>query len=312
MPLHPPCQFQEVDYRTAQAGECIKALKQDGAVILRNILDQSVLERIKEDVRPAFERDVPYTRSNAFPKETRRANGLIGKSVAFTEHIVGNQLYQSICDELLSCSHQMVWGDQKQTASAKPILDATTCFSVGPGAKNQPLHRDDSLHHNHLSEITAPEYTNGRDELVGFFVAGTDTTKANGATRVIPGSHLWGMDTMPREADAVHVELRAGDGLIMLGSCFHGGSANTTNDEYRIVLAVFMTKGINRTEENQFLANSLDDFKKYDKSIQNIAGFRMGALGWVDFRDPKHLLAKDPSLYPPGYNEDVEGSQRSE
>lgn len=34
----------------------------------------------------------------------------------------------------------------------------------------------------------------------------------------------------------------------------------------------------------------------------------MGALGWVDFRDPKHLLAGDPSLYPPGYDEEMDSN----
>ncbi|OAA42552.1 phytanoyl-CoA dioxygenase family protein [Cordyceps fumosorosea ARSEF 2679] len=298
--------FQQVDYATATAAACIEALKHDGAVIVKKVLPPDILDQIKQDVAPAFARDVPFAKSNVFPKETRRANGLIGKSPAFTNQIIGNHLYQSVCDALLTKSHEMVWGAERQTKTLRPILDATTCFSVGPGAGDQPLHRDDSLHHNILSEIASAEaYNVGRDDIVAMFIAGTDTTEANGATRLIPKSHLWGMDAMPQEKDAFHVELHAGDGLIMLGSCFHGGSANTTADEYRLVFAAFMTKGINRTEENHFLANSLDDFKKYSREIQNIAGFRMGPLGWVDFRDPKHLLADDPALCPPGYNEDI-------
>lgn len=246
-PSGPTFQLQEFEHSKAVVNECIEALKRDGAVIIRNVLDQDILEQIKKDIRPAFDRDVPYSNSNAFPKETRRANGLIGKSEAFSNRILGNQLYQAICNHLLTCSHQLTWGDQKRVKTTKPILDATTCFLVGPGSNDQPLHRDDSLHHNVLPEITAEGYRSGRDEIVAFFVAGTNTTKANGATRVIPGSHLWGMETMPSEADAVHAELCAGDGLIMLGSCFHGGSANTTKEESRLVLGVFMTKGINRT-----------------------------------------------------------------
>lgn len=240
--------FQQLEYASATAAACIQALRHDGAVILKNVLSSEVLDQIKQDVAPAFSRDVPFARSNVFPKETRRANGLIGKSPAFTNHIIGNALYQSVCDAILTKSHEMVWGAERHTKTLKPILDATTCFSVGPGAGNQPLHRDDSLHHNVLSEIaTAEAYEVGRDEIVALFIAGTNTTEANGATRLIPRSHLWGMDAMPQEKDAVHVELSAGDGLIMLGSCFHGGSANTTDDEYRQVFAAFMTKGINRT-----------------------------------------------------------------
>jgi ectoine hydroxylase-related dioxygenase (phytanoyl-CoA dioxygenase family) len=124
-------------------------------------------------------------------------------------------------------------------------------FSIGPGAARQELHRDDSIHHNPLPALSsASEYRIGRDVGVGPFVAGKKTTRANGATRFIPGSHLWGMDRCPDESLAFYAELDAGDAFLMLSSCYHGGSANTTTDQERLVYSCFMTKGFLRQVRN--------------------------------------------------------------
>lgn len=93
-----------------------------------------------------------------------------------------------------------------------------------------------------------------RDSAVGFFVAATKVTKANGATRFILGSHLWAHELPPQKSLCQYAEMDKGDAFIMLASCFHGGSANTTADEERLVFSAFMTKGFLRQDENQYLA----------------------------------------------------------
>jgi len=74
--------------------------------------------------------------------------------------------------------------------------------------------------------------------MVCFFVAGTKTTRENGATRVVPGSHLWDYSTPPPPADDSTIqcaELEPGDAFMMLGGCYHGAGANMTIDEERLV-----------------------------------------------------------------------------
>ncbi|MAD84969.1 MAG: hypothetical protein CL912_18580 [Deltaproteobacteria bacterium] len=56
----------------------------------------------------------------------------------------------------------------------------------------------------------------------------TRTTKENGATIVIPGSHLWGPDRFPLDEEAFPAELEIGDALIFVGNVYHAGGANTT------------------------------------------------------------------------------------
>lgn len=64
--------------------------------------------------------------------------------------------------------------------------------------------------------------------MLGCLLAVTKSTKENGATMVIPRSHLWGMDRAPKVAEAIPVELDVGDAFFFQGNVYHGGGANTT------------------------------------------------------------------------------------
>jgi hypothetical protein len=52
--------------------------------------------------------------------------------------------------------------------------------------------------------------------------------QGNGATLVIPGSHLWGPDRCPQNEEAIPAELNPGDALIFVGNTYHAGGGNTT------------------------------------------------------------------------------------
>ncbi|OGE54749.1 hypothetical protein PENARI_c005G01845 [Penicillium arizonense] len=187
---------------------------------------------------------------------------------------------------------------RKQWAVSRPQLSKTIVFSIGPGATAQPLHRDDSIHQRVPKAVDV--YSEGREGLlrdssIGFFVAGKKATKANSATRFIPGSHLWDHDAPPNEDLCDFAEMKRGDAFLMMASCFHGGSANTTADEKRLIFSTFMTKGYLRQEENIYLAVDLDVMKKYPVEIQKVAGYSLSEpfLGWVDSADPRKLLDKE-------------------
>jgi ectoine hydroxylase-related dioxygenase (phytanoyl-CoA dioxygenase family) len=159
------------------------------------------------------------------------------------KQIVCDTLYQNVCTRMLSTTTYNWLGEKRNLSTSTPQLDNTIIFSIGPGAADQPLHRDDMIHHNEPKQMRAEEYKMAQDTGIGLFVGGKKTTKLNGATRFIPGSHLWHPATPPSEELTFYVELQPGDTFIMLSSCFHGGSANTTTDEERLVYSCFMTKG---------------------------------------------------------------------
>lgn len=87
-----------------------------------------------------------------------------------------------------------------------------------------------------------------------------------------------------------------GDGFIMLASCYHGGGANTTTDEERLLYSCFMTRGWLRQEENHYLNMGLDKVKTLPREIQDICGYALSEpfLGWVNSTTPRVVL--DPSI----------------
>ncbi|KAF9894233.1 hypothetical protein FE257_007735 [Aspergillus nanangensis] len=283
--------LHEVASDVSNTDAAVAALIQDGGVVIRGLLSQETLDTIEQDVRPFLNADKPW-KGDFFPPETRRVFGLAGKSPTFMHNLVAAPLYQAVCDALLTSTHQAYTGLKLETSISKPQLNNTVVFSIRPGARNQELHRDDMIHHNHLAAITAAEYQPGRDAGIGLFVAGKKATRANGATRFIPGSHLWDTLSPPEEGLAVYAELEAGDAFIMLSSCFHGGSANTTAGEERLIYSCFMTKGYLRQEENQYLASSVEAVRKYSVEMQQLIGYRVSQpfLGWVDLDDPRKVL----------------------
>lgn len=68
-----------------------------------------------------------------------------------------------------------------------------------------------------------PEDISSREASIGFFVAAKKATKENGATRFIPGSHLWAHESPPDESLCQFAEMEKGDAFLMCASCFHAG-----------------------------------------------------------------------------------------
>lgn len=230
---------------TVTVDQVVQSLIRNGGCFVRGLLNPEELRTIESDVRPYIEGDREWE-GEFFPRETRRVCGLAGKSPTFIKAISSNHIYREVCDILLSDSITAWSGLTTETSISKPQINATTVFSIGPGARAQDLHRDDIIHHNKNVRTTASEYKYGRDTAIGIFVAGKKTTRQNGATRFVPGSHLQASEEPPVEENAVYAELNPGDAFIMLASCYHGGSANTTENEERLLYGTFMTKGFLR------------------------------------------------------------------
>jgi len=83
---------------------------------------------------------------------------------------------------------------------------------------------------------------------------------------------------------------------MMFASCYHGGGANTTKDQERLLFSCFMTRGWLRQEENQYISFTREQTLKMDKDVQKIAGYQLSEpfLGWVKSTDPMVVL--DPSV----------------
>jgi len=122
----------------------------------------------------------------------------------------------------------------------------------------------------------------------------TDFTAANGATRVVPGTHV--ADRSPDYGapyDSVPAEMPAGSVLVWHGSLWHGGGANTT-DRRRVGLAMNYCAGWVRQQENQQLGIPLDLVRTFEPRLQELCGFSVynGLIGHIDKHAPASILLR--------------------
>ncbi|KAL6245059.1 hypothetical protein RBB50_007834 [Rhinocladiella similis] len=289
--------------RSAPLSRFIEALEKDGCVIVSDFTDESTLRQADEEIRPWLEHEDDGAVVGALQGQTRTVTRLIGRSPTVREKFFADPIYQELCEHFLALETTHWYGNKPLTTTSHPLLSISITFDIPPGTPAQGLHRDDKNHHARHSK--AESYQKGRDMLLGLFVPACDTSKANGATRVVPGSHLWD-DEMPdfgRDGNqgVIDAEMHMGEAFIMLGSLYHGGGAyekplgpsKEGARESRTVHAMFSCSGVHRQEEISFLSYPIEEVKTYSKLVQERLGWKQSEpnLGWVDLKSPEYLLA---------------------
>lgn len=164
------------------------------------------------------------------------------------------------------------------------LLSSLSSIDIRPGESAQPIHADDQV--IPLPKPHPPTVCNTMWAL-------TDFTEANGATRLVPGSHL--ADASPEygtQYDSVPAEMPAGSVLIWHGSLWHGGGANQS-DERRVGIASNFCAGYIRQQENQQLGVPREVASRFDRRLQRLCGYGTynGLIGHIDKADPISLLA---------------------
>jgi ectoine hydroxylase-related dioxygenase (phytanoyl-CoA dioxygenase family) len=168
------------------------------------------------------------------------------------------------------------------------LISSLSSINIGPGEAAQPIHADDQL--IPLAKPHAPTVCNSMWAL-------TDFTDANGATRVIPGSHLY--DHNPDYGapyDSIPAEMAKGSVLVWHGSLWHGGGANTT-DESRIGIAMNYCAGFIRQQENQQLGLSREKVATFEPRLRTLCGYGVYnmLIGHINKHSPEELLLGEGS-----------------
>jgi ectoine hydroxylase-related dioxygenase (phytanoyl-CoA dioxygenase family) len=163
------------------------------------------------------------------------------------------------------------------------LVSSLSSIAIGPGEVAQPIHADDQV--MPLPKPHPPTVCNTMWAL-------TDFTEANGATRIIPGSHL--ADASPvygQHYDSIPAEMPAGSVLVWHGSLWHGGGANHT-DRRRVGIAMNYCAGWVRQQENQQLGLPLGLVATFPPRLQELCGFGIyrGLIGHIDKQSPAERL----------------------
>jgi ectoine hydroxylase-related dioxygenase (phytanoyl-CoA dioxygenase family) len=269
--------------------DVVKALGEDGGVIVEGLLGGDVLERFNAELDPLLAGAKPDRKflnpglDFFFGERTRHVTAVASKSHTFVADVLPHPVFLGICDAILAPS------------CARYQLNLAHVLDRGPGAEQQYIHRD---------ELVWVHVPRPHPELqVASVIALVDFTAENGATRVVPGSHRWEWERMPARDDFAVAAMPAGSAVIYLGSTLHGGGPNTTADQWRRGMHLSYVLGWLRTEENHYLATPPEIARTLPRRAQELIGYAAhdalhqggGYLGALDLRDPVEMLA-DGSL----------------
>jgi ectoine hydroxylase-related dioxygenase (phytanoyl-CoA dioxygenase family) len=166
------------------------------------------------------------------------------------------------------------------------LVSSLSSIGIDPGETAQPIHADDQV--IALAKPHAATVCNTMWAL-------TDFTEANGATRVIPGTHLADHSPIFGHAyDSIPAEMTKGSVLVWHGSLWHGGGANSTGNR-RVGIAMNYCAGFIRQQENQQLGIPRDIAAGFPPRLQELCGYSTyrGLIGHIDKTNPRSLLAPD-------------------
>lgn len=247
----------------------VAAMDEAGGCIVERLVPPEGVEALRDALAPVLEA-TPSGRNDFEGDRTRRVYALFAKTRAFDEWAL-HPLLVGVLDAVLGPHHQ---------------FSAPVGIDIGPGQSAQVLHRDESVY-------PLPE---PHDEVVvNSMWALDDFTTANGATRIIPGSHRWEPGRRPTdadEADVVQAVMPAGSVLFYNGSVWHGGGANSTDQRRLGVILEYVVSWL-RPQENHVLAVPPEVVATLPRRLQEYLGYNIfpAFVGYVDGRHPARTLS---------------------
>jgi hypothetical protein len=198
-------------------------IERDGGVILTDFVSAEVLDAIDKELEPYTKestdslKNAPVKEELAFFSErTRVIPGLIGKSptcAKICEHPTLEGLRRGILHDKID----VVWEDGPKQFDIEPLLSLSATFDIGYGAPRQRLHRDD---YTHGARHGGGAFDLSKAGQFTVMVASTETTRENGATMFIPGSHKWD-DNRMAQPDEVCFAGKSASQLLSLQSETH-------------------------------------------------------------------------------------------
>lgn len=254
-------------------------IREQGFTVIHDVLDADQLQAFRDGLAPFMGR---HAGRNAFEGfATERVYTLVARGRVF-EELTEEPRLLAILDRFLQPGY---------------LLTASQSIQINPGEAAQDIHTDDGFYRQPRPRPPISMTVIGAID---------DFTAANGATEVIPGSHLWGdvgegVRAEGAEALAnrlVPMEMPAGACLVMAGTCLHRGGANRT-DRPRLAFTNQYCEPWARTQENFFLGVPPERAAAMSPRLQSLLGYDIWRpfMGMVSSVHPRKAL--EPGWVPP-------------
>lgn len=252
-----------------EISSAVKQISNDGWVIVEDAIEPELIDTIGKEIE-RLERELSIGQGdNLFEgTKTTRIYNLLVRGETFQQMPLHNNVLPIV---------EGVLGQGL-------LISSLSSIAIGADERAQPIHSDDQL-----IPIPKPH----PPIICNTMWAITDFTEANGATRLIPGTHLNDHSPNPMQSyDSIAAEMKRGSVLFWVGSLWHGGGANTTAHR-RIGVALNYCAGYIRQQENQQLGIPMEVIAKFPRKLQELVGLGIynGLLGHIDKKHPcDHLF----------------------
>ena len=259
----------------------------NGYVLFESVLANAVLTDIRAALAPYLAADIAG-RNDFEGLKTNRIYAMLAKSPVFAD---------------LAC-HPLPLAFAEADLGKECLLSACLAINLQPGETVQPWHYDDGHY-----RLPRPRQSLG----VSAFWAIDETTELNGATEILPGSHLWPEQELPgsssvtsftthefeRQAhdpgarpDALKVTMKPGSLMLAKGTLWHRGGANRS-DKARMIITPQYCPGWTRQLENMLLAVPPAIAATLPERAQQLLGYSIHPpfMGYVDGMHPARVLS---------------------
>jgi hypothetical protein len=234
-----------------------------GYVIIENLLSVAEVQKVKAACNDLLD----YTGRNDFEGlKTQRVYAVLSKTRAI-DRLVDHPRILALLDNLLMPNY---------------LLSQAQIINILPGESAQGLHTDDEFY-----PLRRPRKALGAATVWAI----DDFTEENGATSIIPKSHLWGDDQVADRPQAIPAAMPAGSVVFYPATLWHGGGANFSSHSRLAVTCQYCEPWV-RTQENYFLSTPLEVVNEVSEDIRRMLGYSIHPpfIGMVNGMHPKRLL----------------------
>lgn len=254
-------------------------MRADGFTVIEDFMDAGKLDAFKAALAPFL--GAHRGRNDFEGFKTERVYTLVARGKVF-EEIAADPRLMALIGRFLQPNF---------------LLSASHAINLGPGETPQSIHADDGFYRQRRPRPP-----------IGISVIGAivDFTRENGATEIVPGSHLWGEpgdpgrpnDLAEIEKMLVPMEIPAGAALVFPGTLLHRGGANAT-DKPRLAFTNQYCEPWARPQENFWLSVPREMVREMSPRAQSLLGYEIAPpfLGMVTASHPAKAL--EPDWEPP-------------
>ena len=262
----------------------VEEINEQGYSIAEGVIDDAFCAEIRDEISRLEQLGPPSLTPNEFTGY---------KTLRYFDLLNQGEVWQRVA------THEPTTSVIRGVLGHDCLLSTMGTAVIDPGESTQRIHCDDGLY-----EIKRPH----KHLVCNTMWALSDFTKENGATRLVPYSHK--LPCNPDEEvgrskarsidptgsdqnyDWIQAEMPEGSICFVVGTCYHGGGANTSN-ERRWALTINYCAGSQRQQENLMLAHTREKLGTFTPELQDLLGLKSSrfGVGHINAGDPKAILA---------------------